>query len=342
MISSRLVLILTLMMILPFMGCVSLTKREKALTKDLNTIDHLPASTEERMAIERSDILVQAAFWAKEIEKNPSDLEASMKLVKIMQKIGKPERALIIADQSLTLHPDNQKLMIAFAISALKLNKPENALKALERLLQNNQNHQKGLVLSAICYDRLKQYKQSRYYYQKALSLSPDNSMVLSNLGYSYILSGEPQQAEYYLKKAVQQNEVNSKTKHNLFLSLALQGKYEEAKQWSGQEWSQDEVESNINYIKSMIEHPTSSKQQKNSSKTSEQLANSFHHSKPSFQNIQNDKMTQQPGRLTIIPEKTSDIRAELDSDSLKKQQIKQSSKTVKTPKKKFKLRKSF
>ena len=242
-------------------GCVRLTQKEKALSSQLSSSDIIPATKEERQAIERKDILIQAAFWAEELEKNPSDTEAALKLTTILRLIGKTENALNVADQALTIHPDNKDLMIAFSLAAIELGKTGNALKTLERLLNYDSINKQGLVLSAICYDQINDYKKSQFYYQKALQHYPEDPLVLTNLGYSHILSGDPEQAEKYLRKAIQKNtlsghEVRPETRQNLSLALGLQGKYQEAKYWAKQDLPEPDVDKNLAYIKTMIQQP--------------------------------------------------------------------------------------
>jgi len=124
-------------------GCAvapGLTDTEKELTQTMDRASFQPASRALRDGIETQEPLAQAAFWMREYELNPTDLEATIKLASVIRKVGNPQRAVEITQTTRAwdypLHyqathkwPNNGSVELPLCQAPHKVNKHNSSLR---------------------------------------------------------------------------------------------------------------------------------------------------------------------------------------------------------------------
>ena len=61
---------------------------EQEMVNTMTPSKYQPATRDMRSSIETQDLLSQAAFWSREYQLNPADLEAAVKLASSVRKMG--------------------------------------------------------------------------------------------------------------------------------------------------------------------------------------------------------------------------------------------------------------
>lgn len=244
-----------LVSLLALAGCVTAappTPQETALI-DTATSPILPASPEERKAIEQQDLLTQAKFWGVEYDKNPNDYEAALKYAHVLRSIGSTSRSAEVANQALTMKPGDVDLTMIYAQASLEQGRPQDAAVALTQAEAAGQNNWQMLSIIGVTMDSLDQHSGAQDYYRRALALSPDNPKILTNLGLSYALEGKPGMAEETLRKAIAEPGADNRVMQNLVLVLGIQGKFDEAEKVAGTEVPKAMMEANREYFRAML-----------------------------------------------------------------------------------------
>jgi len=90
------------------------TESEQEMTQSLQGSNFQPATREMRDNIETQELFAQAAFWSREYELNPGDLESAIKLSAAVRKLGNPQRAIEIAQTTRALYPRDPYLTAEF------------------------------------------------------------------------------------------------------------------------------------------------------------------------------------------------------------------------------------
>lgn len=210
---------------------------EKQTVAELDTRNYIPRSDDERAAVLTQDLFAQAAFWSREFELNPADLEAATNLSSTLRRLGNPSQSLVIAGQTRALYPRDAALMVEMAASHISLSQPKEAIELLDQALVKNMSSGRAWSLKGAALDQLEMYDQARQHYTKALSYAPADPSILANVGLSYALEGDPKTAEVWLRRAANMPGASANVRQNLALVLELQGNTQEAAKWNN--WDQ-------------------------------------------------------------------------------------------------------
>ena len=212
-----------------------LTKSEQDIRDSLSTSKYQPASRSMRDNIETQELFAQAAFWSREYELNPGDLESAIKLSSAVRRIGNPQRSLEIAQTTRALYPRDPYLIAEFAASLIAMERANEAIEPIDDGLRIAPNYARLWSLKGAALDQSENYDLARRHYARALQITPNDSNIMANVGLSYALSGDPQTAEGWLRRAVSVPGASQSVRQNLALVLQLQGKTAEAENYSTQ-----------------------------------------------------------------------------------------------------------
>jgi len=210
------------------------TDSEQEMTESLQGSNFQPATREMRDNIETQEIFAQAAFWSREYELNPGDLESAIKLSSAVRKLGNPQRAIEIAQTTRALYPRDPYLTAEFAAGLIAAERAQEAMQPLDEALRMAPGYARLWSLKGAALDQQENYELARKHYAKALQITPHDPNIMANVGLSYALSGDPVTAEGWLRRAVSVPGASQSVRQNLALILQLQGKGEEAKRYAG------------------------------------------------------------------------------------------------------------
>ncbi len=231
------------------------TNEEDAIKADLQR-DIAPQTREARETIGRQDVLTQAAFWAKEYDKNPGDREAALELARIVRTLGNPERAADVASQALALYPKDPDLLLVAGQALIESARGASAVDFLQSSTMLAPGNWRAHLALGVAYDQIGKSIKARAAFTHALALNPDNPGILSNLGLNYASDGDPAMAERYLRQAVTRPDAPIQARQNLALVLALQGRFDEASTLAAEDLPTELASKNVDYVRAMVVRP--------------------------------------------------------------------------------------
>ena len=211
------------------------TEAELDIKETLESSKYQPASRTTRDNIETQELFAQAAFWSREYELNPGDLESAIKLSSAVRKLGNPQRAVEIAQVSRALYPRDPYLTAEFAAALIAMERADEAIKPLDEALRTAPGYARLWSLKGAALDQNQNYDLARRHYARALQITPNDPNIMANVGLSFALSGDPQTAEGWLRRAVAVPGASKSVRQNLALVLQLQGKTDEASKYANQ-----------------------------------------------------------------------------------------------------------
>lgn len=229
------------------------TEQEAALAADLQSRSIVPATADERAAIENQDILTQAAFWAEAYELNPADREAAYKLSTVLRQLNNFERAGEIARQAVALYPEDADLLSAYGMALTGMGQGQQAIEPLSRALRADSRDWRTANALGVALEQAGRADRAREQFEQALLLSGGEASVLNNLALSHMLAGSPERAEELLRRASERNEAGPQVRQNLALALALQGKFDEAETLALVDATPDMAEASLDYIRTLM-----------------------------------------------------------------------------------------
>jgi len=195
------------------------TDSEQEMTESLQGSNFQPATREMRDNIETQELFAQAAFWSREYELNPGDLESAIKLSAAVRKLGNPQRAIEIAQTTRALYPRDPYLTAEFAAGLIAAERAQDAMQPLDEALRTAPGYARLWSLKGAALDQQENYDLARKHYAKALQITPHDPNV---------------------SRAVAIPGASRSVRQNLSLILQLQGKNEEAKRYAGRSQSQN------------------------------------------------------------------------------------------------------
>ena len=210
------------------------TDSEKEIKQTLSSDKFRPAAREMRDNIDTQELFAQAAFWSREYELNPGDLESAIKLSAAVRKLGNPQRAIEIAQTTRALYPRDPYLAAEFAAALIASERAYDAMEPLDTALRTAPGYARLWSLKGAALDQQEEYGLARKHYARAMEITPNDPNIMANVGLSFALSGDPQTAEGWLRRAVSIPGASKSVRQNLSLILQLQGKEAEAAKYSG------------------------------------------------------------------------------------------------------------
>lgn len=209
------------------------------------------ATADERAQAERLEPLSRAAFWAQEVDVDPKDADAGIKLSQALRSIGRNDEAVAAADHVLVLYPDNVEALLERGRDDIARNQGFYALDSLKHAAAVAPKDWRAPSLMGVALDQIGRGDEAREAWQAALKLSPNNPSVLTNLAMSYVAKGDAASAEPLLRTAASQPTATVLTRENLALVLGLQGKTDEAERLIRQDLPPELAEKNLAWLRS-------------------------------------------------------------------------------------------
>jgi len=216
-------------------GCAlpKFTAAEQEISQTLSGSKFQPATREFRDNIETQDVLAQAAFWSREHNLNPGDLEAAIKLAAAVRKLGNSAQAIEITQQTRALYPRDPYLAAEYAAALIADQRGADAMQTLDTALRTTPGYARLWSLKGAALDQAEDYELARKHYAKALQITPYDPNILANVGLNYALSGDVKTAEGWLRRAANIPGAGASIRQNLAIVLQLQGKAEEAEKFT-------------------------------------------------------------------------------------------------------------
>jgi Flp pilus assembly protein TadD len=207
------------------------------------------ATAEQRAEADRLPPLVKAAFWAREVDIDQTDMEARLKLARALRGIDKFDEAMATVDQLLVVQPNNFEALLESARDRIAANKGFYAIEPAQRAEVLAPRDWRPVSLLAVALEQSDRESEALAAHQKAFALAPNNPAAISNLGMYYATHGDPAQAEPLLRKAAGLPGATAQERQNLALVLWMQGRYAEAEQLERQDLPPDQVANNLAYL---------------------------------------------------------------------------------------------
>ena len=210
----------------------------------------LKATPEQRAEAERLDPLGRAAFWAREVDVDPTDNDARLKLARALRALGRFDEAGAAADQILVMQPNNSEALLESARAKLGANQGFYAIDAAQRAAALAPTDWRPVSLMAVALEQSERDQEALAAHQKALALAPNNAATLTNLGMFYAAHGDPAKAEPLLRKAAATPGAGVQERQNLALVLGLEGRFDEAERLERQDLPPAVVDNNLAYLR--------------------------------------------------------------------------------------------
>ena len=206
------------------MSVTSYTDSEKEIASDLTAEQYQPATRDMRSNIKTQDLLAQAAFWSREYQLNPADLEAAVNLAATVRKMGNASKAVEITQTTRALYPTDPYLTAEYAAALIASERGAEAVQPLDTALRSAPGYARLWSLKGAALDQMEKYDLARKHYMHALKITPNDPNVMANLGLSYALSGDPKTALSWMQRAAAQPGAGGHIQQNLDLIKRLNG----------------------------------------------------------------------------------------------------------------------
>jgi tetratricopeptide (TPR) repeat protein len=124
----------------------------------------------------------------------------------ILESVGRSDEAMAIFDSALLAFPDDENLLYARALSAVKLDRIAVAEQDLRRIIEIDPEHADALnALGYTLADRTDRYEEAKGYIEKAYALKPEEPAILDSMGWIHFRLGDYETALHYLRRALEQ-----------------------------------------------------------------------------------------------------------------------------------------
>ena len=207
------------------------------------------ATAEQRADAERLPPLGRAAFWARELDIDPTDNDARLKLAKALRALGKYDEAGQAADQLLVMQPGNYEALLESARDKIAANQGFYAIDNAQRAAALNPKDWRPLSLLAVALEQSERDQEALAAHEKALALAPGNPATLTNLGMYFATHGQAARAEPLLRQAAAAPGAGVQERENLALVLGMEGRFEESERIERQDLPPAVVDNNLAYL---------------------------------------------------------------------------------------------
>jgi Flp pilus assembly protein TadD len=208
------------------------------------------ASPAARAAAERMDPLARAAFWAREVNADPTDAEAGVRLAAALRALGRHQEASEAVQRVLVLQPDNIDALLESARVFVAQEQGFYAVAPVRRVLALRPADWRAATLLGVALDQAQRDDEAAAAHRQALVLAPANPTVLSNAAMYFASHGDLPQAENLLRRAAADPAAPVQARQNLALVLGLQGKMAEAEKLVRQDLPPEQANNNLAYLR--------------------------------------------------------------------------------------------
>lgn len=208
------------------------------------------ATAQQRTEAERLDPLARAAFWAHEVEVDPREAEAGVRLSHALRDLGRFEEAAATADRVLVVNPSNLDAMLEAGRARIGQGQGFYAIEPLQRAAAQAPNDWRPVALLAVAYEQVQRDDEALAAYHRAMTMAPGNPGVVVNLALYWAGHGDTAQAEQLLRRAVAMPGATAQARQNLALILGLEGRIDEAERLARQDLPPEVVTNNVEYLR--------------------------------------------------------------------------------------------
>jgi len=241
---------------LTLVGGLALTGPASAQTGQA-AAPRVAATAEQRAAYGRLDPLARSVFWSREVEVNPADPVAGVKLAEALRQLGQHEQAATVAQQVLVTQPQNVDAMLEIGRAHIARGQAFYGIAALEQAKALAPGDWRPLSLLGVAYQQVRRVEDARIAWNEALRLSPDNAEVMNNAAMAQMTGGDPAGAETLLRRAVAQPGASLQMRLNLAMALGLQGRIPEAEQIIRRDLPPEAAERNLEWLRNQVRPAT-------------------------------------------------------------------------------------
>jgi Flp pilus assembly protein TadD len=210
------------------------------------------ASAAERDAAERMEPLARAAFWSHEVELDPTDTVAGVRLASALRALGQNGEAISAASRVLVVDPNNFDALMETAKAYVAAGQGFYAIDPLKQASLAKPRDWRPLSLLGVAYVQVQRDDDAQSIWREALALSPDNPAVLSNQAMDMAAKGDAPGAEALLRRAVARPGSGLLERQNLVLVLGLQGKLGEAEKMLREDLPPEQANADLAYLQSL------------------------------------------------------------------------------------------
>jgi Flp pilus assembly protein TadD len=214
------------------------------------------AAAAERTQADRLDPLTRSAFWAREVNLDPSDAVAGVHLAAALRALGQYTEAARAAQQVLVFDPKNPDALMETARAFIAAGQGFYAIDPLKQVIGLAPRDWRPLSLVGVAYVQVQRNDDAQSAWTQALALSPDNPAVLSNIAMALAAQGRAPEAESLLRRAIVQPGASLQERQNLTLVLGLQGKLAEAEKLLREDLPPQQADANLAYLQAASSHP--------------------------------------------------------------------------------------
>lgn len=250
----NLVLAATLLSLAAAPALAADTAKTKPAPTQAQTAVARKATAEQRAVVDRADPMARAAFWARELEIDPADQDAGLKMAVALRQLGQFDKAAETAAQVTMTNPANEEAWLEVARGHVGAGNGFYAIEPARKAMALKPKDWRAVSLLGIGLEQAERYDEAEVAYHQALALSPDNPAVLTNLAMLKAGQGDGDQAETLLRKAVAQPGATIQIRQNLSLVLGLRGKMAEAEKLMRQDLPPEIANNNLAYLKAVID----------------------------------------------------------------------------------------
>jgi Flp pilus assembly protein TadD len=208
------------------------------------------ATAEARAIAERAEPVVRAAFWAREVQIDPRDVDAGVRFAAALRAVGQYSEAALQAERVAMIDPANLDALLEIARAHIAGKQGFLAIAPAQKAQALNARDWRAPSLLGVALEQVGRDTEALAAYQTALTLAPNNASVLSNLGLFYLNAGDKAAAETWLRRAATAPGSTVQIRQNLAYALGLSGKFAEAEALMRRDLPPDQVAGNLAYLK--------------------------------------------------------------------------------------------
>lgn len=223
---------------------------ETAAAQPAQPAPRIKATPAQRAMAERTAPLTRAAFWAREVEIDPTDVEAGVGLSQALRTMGSYDDAFAAIQKLLMAQPDSYDALMEMARIHVARGMGFYAIEPARRAAALQPKDWRAPTLLGIAYEQAQRDDEARAAHEKAMALAPNNPTVMSNYAMFLAAHGEGPRAEAMLRAAAARPDSTIQIRQNLALLVGLQGHLTEAEKLARQDLPPEFVANNMAYLR--------------------------------------------------------------------------------------------
>ena len=210
------------------------------------------ATPQERAMADRLEPLARAAFWSHEVDTDPTDTVAGVRLASALRALGHDQTAIEAAARVLVVDPANYDALMETARAYVAENQGFYAIDPAQKAHAGAPRDWRSLSVLGVAYEQVERDADAQATWRQALALSPDNPAVLANMAMSLAARGQADQAEILLRKAIVQPGATLQERQDLTLVLGAEGKLGEAETLLRQDLPPEQADADLAYLQAL------------------------------------------------------------------------------------------